>query len=154
MIYSLELKLKWRIFFLRLKLSFTKWKSIRLTFDCSGGKSGKPFGGRLSLSSMKGRPGMGSETSLTGSGAIRVSYGSSKETEMEGSIQALQKASLYVFGEKSQVKNIKIDPHIKVDFIPVDYPGEYHYLLSPSLVSVTCRGPATESEFQEADAGV
>ena len=44
---------------------------------------------------------------------------------MENSIQTLQKASLYVFGEKSQVKNIKIDPHIKVDFIPVDYPGEY-----------------------------
>lgn len=62
---------------------------------------------------------------MTGSGAIRVSYGSSRETEMEVSVQALQKASLYVFGEKSQVKNIKIDPHIKVDFIPVDYPGEY-----------------------------
>ena len=61
---------------------------------------------------------------MTGSGAIRVSYGSSRETEMEVSVQALQKASLYVFGEKSQVKNIKIDPHIKVDFIPVDYPGK------------------------------
>ena len=67
---------------------------------------------------------MGSETSLTGSGAIRVSYGNSRESEMENNIQALQKASLYVFGEKSQVKNIKIDPHIKVDFIPVDYPGK------------------------------
>ena len=61
---------------------------------------------------------------MTGSGAVRVSYGGAKETEMENSVQALQKASLYVFGEKSQVKNIKIDPHIKVDFIPVDYPGE------------------------------
>ena len=48
----------------------------------------------------------------------------SRESEMENNIQALQKASLYVFGEKSQVKNIKIDPHIKVDFIPVDYPGK------------------------------
>ena len=67
---------------------------------------------------------MGSETSLTGSGAIRVSYGNTRESEMENSIQTLQKASLYVFGEKSQVKNIKIDPHIKVDFIPVDYPGK------------------------------
>ena len=67
---------------------------------------------------------MGSETSLTGSGAIRVSYGNTREIEMENNIQALQKASLYVFGEKSQVKNIKIDPHIKVDFIPVDYPGD------------------------------
>ena len=75
---------------------------------------------------MKGRPGMGSETSLTGSGAIRVSYGNTRESEMENNIQALQKASLYVFGEKSQVKNIKIDPHIKVDFIPVDYPGELY----------------------------
>ena len=48
---------------------------------------------------------------------------------MENSIQTLQKASLYVFGEKSQVKNIKIDPHIKVDFIPVDYPGKTDILL-------------------------
>ena len=67
---------------------------------------------------------MGSETSLTGSGAIRVSLGSTRESEIENNIQALQKASLYVFGEKSQMKNIKIDPHIKVDFIPVDYPGK------------------------------
>ena len=72
---------------------------------------------------------MGSETSLTGSGAIRVSYGNSRESEIENNIQALQKASLYVFGEKSQVKNIKIDPHIKVDFIPVDYPGKKGRLL-------------------------
>ena len=72
---------------------------------------------------------MGSETSLTGSGAIRVSLGSTRESEIENNIQALQKASLYVFGEKSQMKNIKIDPHIKVDFIPVDYPGKKWKLL-------------------------
>ena len=65
---------------------------------------------------------MGSETSLTGSGALRVSYRNSQEPgEMESS-QSLQKASLYVFGDKNQVKGIKIDPHLKVDFIPVDYP--------------------------------
>jgi len=88
----------------------------------SGGKSGRPFGGRLSLSSVKGKPGMGSQSSLTGSGAIRGSYRASIESESEQPIHSLQKATLYVFGEKSQVKGIKVDSHPKADFIPVDYP--------------------------------
>jgi len=45
------------------------------TVYISGGKAGRPFGGRLSLSSMKGRPGLGSETSLTGRIAPRVLHG-------------------------------------------------------------------------------
>ena len=41
---------------------------------------------------MKGRPGMGSETSLTGSGAIRVGYrGASAEPEPETGATSLQK---------------------------------------------------------------
>jgi len=87
----------------------------------SGGKSGRPFGGRLSLSSVKGKPGMGSQSSLTGSGAIRGSYRASIDSDVESS-QALQKATLYVFGEKSQMRGIKMDSHPKADFIPVDYP--------------------------------
>jgi len=87
----------------------------------SGGKSGRPFGGRLSLSSVKGKPGMGSQSSLTGSGAIRGSYRASIDSEVEPT-HSLQKASLYVFGEKSQMRGIKLDSHPKADFIPVDYP--------------------------------
>jgi len=89
-----------------------------------GGKSGRPFGGRLSLSSVKGKPGLGSQTSLTGSGAIRGSYRSSADSEHDGggSLPALQKAALYVFGDKSQVKGVKVESHPKADFIPVEYP--------------------------------
>merc|ERR1719312_1788246 len=86
----------------------------------SGGKSGRPFGGRLSLSSVKGKPGMGSQSSLTGSGAIRGSYRASIDSDVESS-HTLQKAILYVFVEKSQ-RGIKMDSHPKADFIPVDYP--------------------------------
>ena len=88
----------------------------------AGGKSNKPFGGRLSISSMKGKPGMGSETSLTGSGAIRVNYRNSQEQAEMDTVHSLQKASLYVFGDKAQVKGFKVDHSLKVDFVPVDYP--------------------------------
>ena len=64
---------------------------------------------------------MGSQTSLTGSGAIRGSYRASIDSEVEPT-HSLQKASLYVFGEKSQMRGIKLDSHPKADFIPVDYP--------------------------------
>ena len=65
---------------------------------------------------------MGSETSPTGSGAIRVGYNrASAEPEAEAT-HSLQKAALYVFGDKAQVKGLKVDPHLKVDFIPVEYP--------------------------------
>ena len=66
---------------------------------------------------------MGSETSLTGSGAIRVGYrGASAEPEPEAGAASLQKAALYVFGDKAQVKGLKVSPHLKVDFVPVEYP--------------------------------
>ena len=67
---------------------------------------------------------MGSETSLTGSGAIRVGYrGASAEPETDNTGAAsLQKAALYVFGDKAQVKGLKVAPHLKVDFVPVEYP--------------------------------
>merc|ERR1719447_2278532 len=78
---------------------------------------------RSSVSSMtKNKPGMGSETSLTGSGAIRVSYRGNQEQGEMDTVHSLQKASLYVFGDKAQVKGFKVDTHLKVDFIPVDYP--------------------------------
>jgi myotubularin-related protein 5/13 len=34
----------------------------------------------------------------------------------------LQKAALYVFGDKSQIKGVKLESHSKADFIPVEYP--------------------------------
>merc|ERR1719290_139632 len=90
----------------------------------SGGKPGpgRTFGGRLSLSSMKGKTGLGSQTSLTGSGAIRGSFRSSADSDTDGPVATLQKAALYVFGDKSQIKGVKLESHSKADFIPVEYP--------------------------------
>ena len=31
-------------------------------------------------------------------------------------------AALYVFGDKSQIKGVKLESHSKADFIPVEYP--------------------------------
>ena len=64
---------------------------------------------------------MGSQSSLTGSGAIRGSYRASIDSDVESS-HTLQKAILYVFVEKSQMRGVKMDSHPKADFIPVDYP--------------------------------
>ena len=92
----------------------------------SGGKSGRPFGGRLSLSSFKDKPGLGSQNSLAGGGGgaggnARGSYRGSVEPEVESS-GSLQKHALYIFGEKSQVKGVNVEKHSKADFIPVEYP--------------------------------
>ena len=89
---------------------------------------------------MKGRPGMGSETSLTGSGAIRVGYrGASAEPEPEAGTASLQKAALYVFGDKAQVKGLKVSPHLKVDFVPVEYPEPRRIRASFKKLMQACR---------------
>jgi len=117
----------------------------------SGGKSGRPFGGRLSLSSVKGKPGMGSQSSLTGSGAIRGSYRASIDSEVEPA-QGLQKATLYVFGEKSQMRGIKMDSHPKADFIPVDYPeprrlrASFKKLMQACAPSTTPQGSSAQEK--------
>ena len=89
----------------------------------TGGKSGRPFGGRLSLSSFKDKPGLGSQNSLAGGGGganARSSYRGSVEPEVETG--TLQKHALYIFGEKSQVKGVNVEKFPKADFIPVEYP--------------------------------
>ena len=94
---------------------------------------------------------MGSETSLTGSGAIRVG-GNSAEVEYEPQSHSLQKASLYVFGDKAQVKGFKVDPHLKVDFIPVDYPeprrirASFKKLMQAAAPSSVAQGSAAQEK--------
>ena len=34
----------------------------------------------------------------------------------------MQRASLYIFGDKSQMKGFKIDSHPKAEFIPIEFP--------------------------------
>merc|ERR1719312_1773387 len=117
----------------------------------SGGKSGRPFGGRLSLSSVKGKPGMGSQSSLTGSGAIRGSYRASIDSDVESS-HTLQKAILYVFG-KSQMRGVKMDSHPKADFIPVDYPeprrlrASFKKLMQACAPSTTPQGSSAHEKL-------
>ena len=89
-------------------------------FCSPGGKSGRPFGGRLSLSSFKDKPGLGSQNSLAGGANARSSYRGSVEPEVESG--TLQKHALYIFGEKSQVKGVNVEKFPKADFIPVEYP--------------------------------
>ena len=75
------------------------------------------------MSSFKDKPGLGSQSSLT-SGGIRAGR-ASIESECDpapGGGGGLQRHALYVFGEKSQIKGIKVDSHPKADFIPVEYP--------------------------------
>ena len=101
---------------------------------------------------MKGRPGMGSETSLTGSGAIRVSRNSQDPDTEHAQIHSLQKASLYVFGDKAQVKGFKVDPHLKVDFVPVDYPeprrirASFKKLMQATAPSSVAQGSAAQEK--------
>ena len=89
-------------------------------FCSPGGKSGRPFGGRLSLSSFKDKPGLGSQNSLAGGANARSSYRGSVEPEVDSG--TLQKHALYIFGEKSQVKGVNVEKFPKADFIPVEYP--------------------------------
>lgn len=45
-------------------------------------------------------------------------------SDMEGSIDGvhtLQRAALYILGEKAQMKGVKVESAPKTDFIPVDY---------------------------------
>lgn len=83
---------------------------------------------RLSLSNLKGQRQLGSQNSLApglGTPASRTSY---RQTDGElgndsGGINAfLQRTALYIFGDKSQVRGIKLDAHPKAELIPVEFP--------------------------------
>ena len=69
------------------------------------------------------KPGLGSQNSLAASGAVRGSYRTGAESDGgDSGTPTLHKHALYVFGEKSQIKGIKVESNPKVDFIPVEYP--------------------------------
>jgi hypothetical protein len=84
---------------------------------------------RLSLSTVKGNRQMGSQSSLA-SGNLRNSnrYMEASGSDYGGggqdsSINAfLQRASLYIFGDKSQIKGFKLESHPKAEFIPIEFP--------------------------------
>ena len=78
---------------------------------------GAPKRTRISLSNMKGNRQMGSQSSLA-SANLRSS--GSDYYSQDSSF--LQRASLYIFGDKSQMKGVKIESHPKAEFIPIEFP--------------------------------
>ena len=84
---------------------------------------------RLSLSNLKSQRQMGSQNSLSpgglGTPSSRSSYRPNESDSGidSGGINAfLQHTALYIFGDKSQVRNMKLDAHPKAQLIPVEYP--------------------------------
>ena len=86
-----------------------------------------PGSSKLSLSNMKrNRSHMGSQTSLasgsnnfgrkSGSGFNDSDYFNGHDPTF------LQRASLYIFGDRSQMKNVRLESHPKAEFIPIDFP--------------------------------
>ena len=84
---------------------------------------------RLSLSNLKTQRQMGSQNSLSpgglGTPSSRTSFRPSEADSGidSGGINAfLQHTALYIFGDKSQVRNMKLDAHPKAQLIPVEFP--------------------------------
>ena len=87
------------------------------------GSSYAPKKSRISLSTMKGNRQMGSQSSLA-SGNLRRSGGFGSESDYYSGHDSsfLQRASLYIFGDKSQMKGVKLESHPKAEFIPIEFP--------------------------------
>ncbi|KAK9886900.1 hypothetical protein WA026_019158 [Henosepilachna vigintioctopunctata] len=84
----------------------------------SGGKSGKNFG---RWGSLKDRT-QSSQASLSNLQQHRnTAHNSSEDDSTVDGIHILQKAALYILGEKAQMKGVKFDIVPKTDFIPVEY---------------------------------
>lgn len=89
----------------------------------SGGKGGKNFGRWGSLKD-KRMSAHGSQLPVqNASNNQRLSTDSDSVAE---NVQTFQRAALYVLGEKAQMKGMKVDPALKTDFIPVEYPDIRH----------------------------
>lgn len=84
----------------------------------SGGKGPKNFGRWGSLKDRR----QSSAASLSNLQQSRgnVRYSSDVESAMYG-VQTLQRAALYILGEKAQMKGVKVESAPKTDFIPVEY---------------------------------
>ncbi|XP_064634624.1 myotubularin-related protein 13-like isoform X5 [Lineus longissimus] len=65
---------------------------------------------------------------------------------LEGAVQGLHRAALYVLGEKTQVKGIKIEAFPKCDFIPVDFNEVRHVKASFKKLMRACVPSASSSD--------
>lgn len=84
----------------------------------SGGKGPKNFGRWGSLKDRR----QSSQASLANVVQARnnIRHSVDVETNTEG-VHTLQRAALYILGEKAQMKGVKVESAPKTDFIPVEY---------------------------------
>lgn len=114
--------------------------------------SGQSKLSKLSLNtSSKGNRQMGSQSSLaSGTPGFRSS---SRFSDCDypgndsGGINAfLQRASLYILGDKTQVKGVKLESHPKAEFIPVEYPEPKRIRASFKKLMRACVPSATSAQ--------
>ncbi|XP_030845360.1 myotubularin-related protein 13 isoform X1 [Strongylocentrotus purpuratus] len=101
------------------------------------------LGGGVSPAISKKHLTLGSRTSATRNGSV---------TEQDLAMprkQEARKAALYVFGEKSQLRNFKSDQNSKCDFIPYDYYETRHIKASFKKLMKAClpSNPMTDPEM-------
>lgn len=84
----------------------------------SGGKGPKNFGRWGSLKDRR----QSSQASLAGGpqGRSNIRHSTDIDSAVDG-VHTLQRAALYILGEKAHMKGIKLDAAPKTDFIPVEY---------------------------------
>ncbi|XP_039295345.1 LOW QUALITY PROTEIN: myotubularin-related protein 13 [Nilaparvata lugens] len=103
----------------------------------SGGKAGKSFGRWGSLKERRNSSsggtlvaGGGAGGGQGGAGGLRLPMNPSRLSADSDSgtecVQTLQRAALYILGEKAHMKGVKADAVPKTDFIPVEYADVRH----------------------------
>jgi myotubularin-related protein 5/13 len=111
-----------------------KLNPITKAYDTLTRSAAAPKFSRLSLSNMKGNRTLGGSHTSLASSSNRASTrysdadglsigGAAGAVSGSGITNVLKRASLYIFGDKSQIKGGKLESHPKTEFVPFDYPG-------------------------------
>lgn len=104
----------------------------------SGGKGGKNFGRWGSLKERRvGIHGSQSVNQISGTNVSGPRYSVDSDSVGEN-VQTFQRAVLYVLGEKAQMKAMKMEPSLKTDFIPIEYPDIRHTKAAFKKLMRTC----------------
>ncbi|XP_065158308.1 myotubularin-related protein 13 isoform X2 [Atheta coriaria] len=88
----------------------------------SGGKGPKNFGRWGSLKDKR----HASQASLSNVSQNKANARHSAEVDGTDGVNSLQRAALYILGEKAQMKGVKVESAPKTDFIPVEYHDVRH----------------------------
>ncbi|XP_074660812.1 myotubularin-related protein 13-like [Tubulanus polymorphus] len=115
-------------------------------FRTSGGKGAQPLG---RIGSYRDRKAAQTGSLQVGMSLTPKANGGVDSIDLvEGAVQGLQRAALYVLGEKAQVKGIKIEAFPKCDFIPVDFNEVRHVKASFKKLMRACapNNPSSDVE--------